>query len=61
MYRELMGAVAENCEPPCSGREGRWAFEMVLGIYQSHRESGKRIDLPMPDRRHPLEVWREEA
>jgi hypothetical protein len=57
----LMGAVAEDRKPPCSGQEGRWAFEMVLGIYQSHRESGKRIDLPMPDRRHPLEVWREEA
>lgn len=61
MYRELMAAVAENIEPPSSGREGRWAFEMMLGIYQSHRESGKRIDLPMPDRRHPLEAWREEG
>ena len=61
MYRELMAAVEEDREPPGSGREGRWAFEMILGIYQSHRESGKRIELPMPDRRHPLEVWREES
>jgi len=34
---------------------------MILGIYQSHREGGRRIDLPMPERRHPLEVWREET
>ena len=61
MYRELMAAVAADVEPPCSGREGRWAFEMVLGIYQSHREAGRRIDLPIPDRRHPLKVWQEEA
>ena len=61
MYRTLMAAVAEGTEPPGSGNEGRWAFEMILGIYQSHREGGRRIDLPMPERRHPLEIWRDEA
>ena len=61
MYRELLAARDQGREPPGSGAEGRWAFEMILGIYQSHREGGRRIDLPMPERRHPLEVWREET
>ena len=61
MYRELMAAREQGSEPPGSGREGRWAFEMILGIYQSHREGGRRIDLPMMDRRHPLAAWREEV
>ena len=61
MSRELMAAREQGSEPPGSGREGRWAFEMILGIYQSHREGGRRIDLPMMDRRHPLAAWREEV
>ena len=58
MYRSLAGAAEDGTDPPGSGVEGRWAFEMVLGLYQSHREGGRRIDLPMRERRHPLEVWR---
>jgi predicted dehydrogenase len=58
MYRRLMEAVEKGTEPPCNGEEGRWAFEMILGIYQSHREGGRRVDLPLSDRRHPLEMWR---
>ena len=59
MYRELMRAVENNTEPPGSGEEGCRAFEMILGIYQSHREGGGRIELPMAERRHPLELWRQ--
>ena len=61
MYRRLMAAVAEGAEPPGCGSEGRWAFEMILGLYQSHREGGRRIHLPLSERRHPLAVWREET
>ena len=60
MYRELMRAFEKGGEPPGSGREGRAAFEMILGIYESHRQGG-RVDLPMADRRHPLEAWRSEG
>ena len=61
MYRGLAEAAAKGTEPPGSGEEGRWAFEMIMAIYQSHREGGRRVALPLPDRRHPLEVWRQEA
>jgi len=55
MYRDFVHAIDTDTQPPSSGEEGRWAFEMILGIYQSHREGGSRIELPLADRRHPLE------
>ena len=30
-----------GAQPPSSGEEGRWAFEMMMAIYQSHREGGR--------------------
>ncbi len=61
MYRRLAEATEGDTEPPSSGEEGRLAFEMILGIYQSHREGGGRVALPLSERRHPLEVWRSAA
>ena len=61
MYRELMAARDSGGEPPSSGEEGRAAFEMILGLYQSHRKGGRRVVLPMAERRHPLEMWRLEG
>lgn len=61
MFRAFAQAIEADVEPPASGAEGLCAFEMILGIYQSHREGGARIALPLADRRHPLEVWRQEA
>jgi len=60
MYYGLVNAIERDEEPPSSGREGRTAFEMVLGLYQSHRMDGRRINLPLEERAHPLEVWRQE-
>lgn len=60
MYRRMAAAIEEGTEPPSSGESARTAFEMILGIYQSHREGGRRIALPLSDRRHPLEAWRAE-
>lgn len=57
MYRELAMAIETDSQPPGNGEEGRWAFEMIMGIYQSHREGGRRVELPLADRRHSLEQW----
>jgi predicted dehydrogenase len=58
MYRDFARAMETDTQPPSSGEEGRWAFEMIMGIYQSHREGGRRLQLPLIERRHPLEQWR---
>lgn len=59
MYQMFVKAIETDTQPPSSGKEGRLAFEMILGIYQSHIEGGRRIDIPLADRRHPLERWQE--
>jgi predicted dehydrogenase len=59
MYRGLAHAIETDTAPPCDGQTGRWAFEMILGIYASHREDGRRVPLPLVRRRHPLAEWRE--
>ncbi|GLQ56159.1 Gfo/Idh/MocA family protein [Devosia nitrariae] len=50
---DLIRAVEEDREPLVSARDGRWAMEMVHGIYWSHL-SGCRVPFPLEKRKHPL-------
>ena len=59
MLRELITAIEEGREHISSGRDGLIALEAVMAVYTSHRLS-RPVMLPLPDRRHPLDVWREE-
>lgn len=51
---DWLDAVRTGREPECSGRNGAWAVEMVMGVYASSL-SGRRIDFPLTQRRHPLD------
>jgi predicted dehydrogenase len=53
MVRDLLDAIAKDREPICSARDGRWAVEMVIGIYQS-QVAGARVPFPLRDRHNPL-------
>ena len=50
---DWLDAIAHNREPECSGRNGAWAVEMVMGVYQSALAS-RRVTFPLPTRTHPL-------
>lgn len=50
MVRDLLDAIEKDRAPVCSARDGRWAVEMVAGIYQS-QISGGRVAFPLKDRR----------
>jgi predicted dehydrogenase len=50
---DWLDAIAQNREPECSGRNGAWAVEMVMGIYQAAL-AGKRVSFPLASRGHPL-------
>ncbi|MGB9596420.1 MAG: Gfo/Idh/MocA family protein [Candidatus Poribacteria bacterium] len=56
MYRQFVNAIETNTQPPSSGEEGRLAFEMIMGIYHSHLKGGCRVEIPLAERRHPLEL-----
>jgi predicted dehydrogenase len=53
IVRDVLKAREEGREPINSGLDGRWAIEMIHGVYASHL-SGKRVTLPLANRAHPL-------
>ena len=57
MVEELTAAIGEQREHRSSGVDGRWALEMIMGTYESHRHGGARIALPLLARDHPLDRW----
>lgn len=55
---DLIGAIEEDRDPICSGRDGVKALEMVMGAYES-QISGWRVAFPIGDRSLPLERFME--
>jgi hypothetical protein len=53
---DLIEAIEKDRQPLGSMYDGRAALEMILAVYQSHRE-GKPVDLPLRNRAHPLAGW----
>lgn len=51
---DWLEAVAAAREPECSGRNGAWAVEMAMGIYQASLD-GRQVSFPLDHRHHPLE------
>lgn len=51
---DWLESITRRREPECSGRNGAWAVEMVMGVYASSIQ-GRRLSFPLTDRRHPLE------
>ncbi len=60
-YRAIFDALQGGRPAPCLGTDGRRALEMVHAAYQSHRQSGRRIMLPLVERGHALLSWKAEA
>ncbi len=53
IVRDVFEARREGRRPVNSGYDGRWALEMIHGVYAAHL-SGSRIALPLENRDHPL-------
>jgi predicted dehydrogenase len=52
--RDLLAAIAEKREPLCGPEAGRETVELTLGVFASFAADGKKVTLPLADRRHPL-------
>jgi predicted dehydrogenase len=50
---DWLDAIGKDREPECSGRNGAWAVEMVMAVYQAAL-SGRRVTFPLAQRKHPL-------
>lgn len=51
---DWLQAIDQGREPECSGRNGAWAVEMVMGVYAAAL-SGSRTAFPLTQRVHPLD------
>ena len=45
-----MDCIETGKQPRCSGQDGRKALEIAIAMRESHRQGGRRVDLPLPDR-----------
>jgi len=52
--RDLIASIVENRAPLCSDRDGRTVLEMTLGIFESHRQGGQTVALPLEEKGNPL-------
>ena len=50
---DLIEAIEKDRQPIGSIYDGRAALEMILGVYESHKQE-KPVDLPLKNRKHPL-------
>ncbi len=52
---DLIRCIEGDGTPVSSLRDGRAAVEMILAVYESHRQ-GRPVTLPLENRKHPLEL-----
>lgn len=55
LVRELVAAIEQNAEPTASLRDAVLVTEIIQGAYASHLAGGRRLAIPLADRKHPLE------
>lgn len=54
--RDLIAAIAEGRQPLCGPEDGRLTVEMICAVFESHRQGGQRVELPLKDRRNPMKL-----
>lgn len=54
LVKEFLTAIEKDGKVPTPGSDARLALEMIQGVYASHFAEGKRLAIPLVDRRHPL-------
>ena len=52
--KDLISAVDEDRAPLCDAKQGAITVEMICGVFESHRQNGANVRLPLTERNHPL-------
>ena len=53
MIEDLLAAIEEDREPLCGVYESRGVTEMIVAVFESHRQGGP-VKFPLENRQHPL-------
>lgn len=56
VVRDLIDAIEKDRPPQCSLKEGRGTIEMVMAVFESHRQNAP-VEMPLRELRHPLVDW----
>ena len=56
LVKDLIEAIENDREPLSAFQMARYINEMVQGVYLSHLSEGCRINIPLVERQHPLEI-----
>ncbi len=51
---DLIDAVKQDRRPLCNVLEGRQTVEMICAVFESHRQEGRTVAIPLKERDHPL-------
>ena len=52
--RDLVRAIHEDRQPLCNVHEGAMTVEMICGVFESHRQGGKAVTIPLKERGNAL-------
>ena len=50
IIEDLVHCINNGTQPRCSGDDGRKALEIAIAMRESHRQGGRRVDLPLKNR-----------
>ncbi len=48
--KDLIAAMREDREPLCGVREGAMTVEMICAVFESHRQEGRAVSIPLSER-----------
>ena len=51
--KDLIAAIEEGREPQCNLHQARTATEMIVSVFESHRQGGP-VKFPLKNRKNPL-------
>ena len=52
--RDLVRAIHKNRQTLCNVHEGAMTVEMICGVFESHRQGGKAVTIPLKERGNAL-------
>ena len=52
--RDLVDAVRKNRQPLCNVHEAAMTVEMICGVFESHRQGGRAVAIPLKERGNAL-------
>ena len=50
VIEDLVHCIETGAQPRCSAEDGRKALEIAIALRESHRQGGRRVELPLADR-----------